>query len=41
MRVLPPYLIEPYIQDDQVTNSVRKLTRDLQAYLNEEKLKYE
>jgi len=41
MRVLPPYLIAPYIQDDQITNSVRKLTRDLQAYLNEEKLKYE
>ncbi|MGO2291691.1 MAG: lysophospholipid acyltransferase family protein [Pseudoalteromonas sp.] len=41
MRVLPVYLIEPYLQGEQITNTVRQLTRDLQAYFNEEKLKYE
>lgn len=41
MRVLPPYLIAPYLQGEHLTNTVRKLTRDLQAYFNEEKLKHE
>ncbi|MGS0535633.1 lysophospholipid acyltransferase family protein [Pseudoalteromonas sp. SaAl2] len=41
MRVLPIYEIKPYLQGDHVTNTVRQLTRDLQAYFNEEKLKHE
>ncbi|NMR25662.1 1-acyl-sn-glycerol-3-phosphate acyltransferase [Pseudoalteromonas sp. NEC-BIFX-2020_015] len=41
MRVLPPYLIEPYLHCEQLSNSVRQLTRDLQAYFNEEKSKHE
>ena len=41
MRVLPIYEIKPYLKGDHVTNTVRQLTRDLQAYFNEEKLKHE
>ncbi|MBQ4833483.1 1-acyl-sn-glycerol-3-phosphate acyltransferase [Pseudoalteromonas sp. MMG010] len=41
LRALPGFSIEPYLQHDQITNAVRELTRDLQAYFNKEKLNHE
>lgn len=41
LRVLPEFPIAPYLHTEQLTNTVRLLTRDLQAYFNEEKRKHD